>query len=1221
MMRKLGTIALALIILSGIILIPAAPAAFAEDQDYKILGSIGGPTNAVAVSGNNVYVGKGTSIIILENTGGSLRQKGTQLNLPSFVSDLKIEGKTLYAAAGSAGLYIIDISDPLKPVEKGVYSSSGFAESVVVSGGTAYLANGSEGLQIIDTSNPANPVALGQAFKGKYAFGVAVSANNAYIAAADDGLLTVDISRNTAPKELASLDTPGVARNVAVSDKYAYVADDWKGVSIVDIADPAAPKQAKTINTAGRAHGLALDKNNLYVADAYMGVRVFDVSSLSAPKDLTSFIPADSQAVRVLVNNGLLFCADRSNGILCFDIGKPANLQLKGFYSHTVPIPLYLPEKLANLDNGKDIARLVVLGVLDKDKIDPQKEITRAEFSVLLCKALQAGNVSGVKKASFIDVPASHWAFGYVENAVRLGLIGSRDKTHFDPEGTMSYADVAACLLQLVNRRPATGKWPDNCINAAEKLGLNTVFCGQDFNQNVQRGNAMAMLSKVACQIPDTKTNMTLLQSKFGVQLQAFPMQGNEAAVRGKYAYVSAGTSGFSVVDVQNPANPQQVAHIDLPGFTSFIRIYGEYTYILTTNRVYVVDIKDPLHPIVTYMVSSNSGGPARGVDIDSGKMYVADEWGYKLYSLKDPARPEFLKQHEMVNDRFVFKCATSDIAVRNGIAYFPMEFDGVKIYDVSDDNTAKHLSTYSIKNVDYYVFYTNVQFFGSKAFVKSSSRNGIEILDVSDIRNPKPLGLLENLDSTQFNYRMGLYKNYALLPNGSNGIHIADVSDPAAIKTVADVNTVGTPVNVTVEEDRAYIADGLGGVCILGLSKSAMRDGAAPLSGSAPAVKTSYVFQSLLFRGPVAEKCVLSTGKTLAVLNSQRAVFTQTLTVSNTKDSGPGSLRWCLENIKKGGRILFDTSVFDPSKPETIYILNTLEPYSGYMTLDASNAGVILDGSRSKDGASCIWINSDENVIKGLKIQNFDGTAISICGRDNIIGGSRVKGNSPSGEGNVVIKTLGIGIGGQGATDNIIVGNNVGIDSDGVTPAGNNGGIDLRGEASRNVIGVDIPEYRNIVGANHSYGISTMLSSFGNLFEGNYAGTDASGLKAAGNHSQGITFELSGYGNIVRNNVCCGNGRSGINIWDNGGSFNVIVGNSVGIGADGRTEIPNKEGTLAMGGGVGGGSYYNVIGGKQADTANRLFPVHNVGMGEAQGIYDTVYNGRVYKYSNADRY
>lgn len=88
---------------------------------FNTLGSIGGPTSAVAVNGNYVYVGKGASVIVLENFEGVLTQKGKQLNLPSFVSDIKIEGETLYVAAGSSGLHIIDISDPFNP-KKRVYS-------------------------------------------------------------------------------------------------------------------------------------------------------------------------------------------------------------------------------------------------------------------------------------------------------------------------------------------------------------------------------------------------------------------------------------------------------------------------------------------------------------------------------------------------------------------------------------------------------------------------------------------------------------------------------------------------------------------------------------------------------------------------------------------------------------------------------------------------------------------------------------------------------------------------------------------------------------------------------------------------------------------------------------------------------------------------------------------------------------------------------------------
>lgn len=345
----------------------------------------------------------------------------------------------------------------------------------------------------------------------------------------------------------------------------------------------------------------------------------------------------------------------------------------------------------------------------------------------------------------------------------------------------------------------------------------------------------------------------------------------------------------------------------------------------------------------------------------------------------------------------------------------------------------------------------------------------------------------------------------------------------------------MGVPVNLAVDDGKAYVADGIGGMCIISLSGKTSAVNSDTVQKPIIPVIAGCTINTSLFKGLPAEKYNLNADKTLAILNNVKSTFTQTFTVVNTNDTGAGSLRWCLENCKAGG--------------------------------------------------------------------------------------SRLKGTGPTGEGNVFIKSGNVWIIGSNATDNIIVGNNVGVDADGVTPAGNNGGLDLR-EGARNVVGINRPGYGNLVGDNHELGISAMGATFGNLIEGNYVGTDITGTKAIGNrNAYGISCELGSYGNIIRNNVTCANSRGGVNLWDGGVSYNVIVDNSIGLGADGKTELPNPERIFSFGGGVGGGAWYNVISGNKTATNHKGFESHDEVMGEAQGVYDTVFNGEVHKYSNLDRY
>ena len=70
----------------------------------------------------------------------------------------------------------------------GGFNTSGQAKEVVVAGNLAYVADGTAGLQVIDVSNPASPVRLGSYPTRGTARGVAVAGNRVYVANDEKGL-------------------------------------------------------------------------------------------------------------------------------------------------------------------------------------------------------------------------------------------------------------------------------------------------------------------------------------------------------------------------------------------------------------------------------------------------------------------------------------------------------------------------------------------------------------------------------------------------------------------------------------------------------------------------------------------------------------------------------------------------------------------------------------------------------------------------------------------------------------------------------------------------------------------------------------------------------------------------------------------------------------------------------------------------------------------------
>ena len=173
-----------------------------------------------------------------------------------------------------------------------------------------------------------------------------------------------------------------------------------------------------------------------------------------------------------------------------------------------------------------------------------------------------------------------------------------------------------------------------------------------------------------------------------------------------------------------------------------------------------------------------------------------------------------------------------------------------------------------------------------------------------------------------------------------------------------------------------------------------------------------------------------------LALQATPTVAETNTLIVNSTADSGPGTLRQALFSAIPGDTITFDPGVFPPTSPMTITLLSALlEINQGNLTIDASNAGVVLDG-RYATGANGFHITSDGNVIKGLQIIRFPGDGVEITdgAKHNTIGGDWTVGGAPHGEGNVI--TLngndGVNINGTGTMSNTVSGNLIGLDVDG---------------------------------------------------------------------------------------------------------------------------------------------------------------------------------------------
>ncbi len=219
------------------------------------------------------------------------------------------------------------------------------------------------------------------------------------------------------------------------------------------------------------------------------------------------------------------------------------------------------------------------------------------------------------------------------------------------------------------------------------------------------------------------------------------------------------------------------------------------------------------------------------------------------------------------------------------------------------------------------------------------------------------------------------------------------------------------------------------------------------------------------------------------------------TFTVTNVNDTGAGSLHQAIldANALSG----LDTIEFNLSGPG-------LHSISLSTALPTITDAVLIDGY-TQSGSSVNTLPTGDDAVINIQL---DGSAAGTTfGLDLGAGsdGSTIRG--------LVINRFDLGGIQIASTGNSILGNFIGTDSSGGSDLGNlQNGITI--VANNNTIGSAAVADRNLIAGNDGAGIEIDAGVSGSVVQGNYVGTDATGLSALANQADGIV--IAGSGNTV---------------------------------------------------------------------------------------------------------
>jgi hypothetical protein len=202
-----------------------------------------------------------------------------------------------YVTSGMAGLWVVDVSDPVHPRRRGNIQTSGYARDIVVDSTVAYVTfgfpdcnfnhgEGRTGVWAIDISRPDSLRVL-DSYMTRFPFSITKSGSLLFVTNGDiincgipdDTTLTIlDVSNPYSIRRAGCVFGGYEIGCIASRDSMAFVATSDSGLKIYDCRDPAHPQLLSS--RLRNAFGVSLSGQRAYVNGKQSGGLLYPGDSL-----------------------------------------------------------------------------------------------------------------------------------------------------------------------------------------------------------------------------------------------------------------------------------------------------------------------------------------------------------------------------------------------------------------------------------------------------------------------------------------------------------------------------------------------------------------------------------------------------------------------------------------------------------------------------------------------------------------------------------------------------------------------------------------------------------------------------------------------------------------------------------------------------------------------------------------------------------------------------
>src|SRR6266498_803620 len=207
---------------------------------------------------------------------------------------------------------------------------------------------------------------------------------------------------------------------------------------------------------------------------------------------------------------------------------------------------------------------------------------------------------------------------------------------------------------------------------------------------------------------------------------------GSGFTSNGRYGYLVGGN--FRVLDLQDTASPVLVADLDVAFEARDISVSGNLACIalvnnrsLTIGGMIVMDVQTPANP--QQLSGYTANGWCVGVRIDGQRAFLAHYDGnVEILDLSNPSAPVRVGG---------YAGGAGDFVVKNNLAYSAFGSEGVKIFDVSNVSNVVQISSIRTRG-------SASQMVLSNEYAYVTDGKGLLTAEIRDVSSPKEIGYYE---------------------------------------------------------------------------------------------------------------------------------------------------------------------------------------------------------------------------------------------------------------------------------------------------------------------------------------------------------------------------------------------------------------------------------------------------------------------------------------------